>query len=74
MTHRRFVIMLMLRRIRGYQFKSEGKGPSRKNPIAFRPLDDRKEKLAEGVLPSPSADAVDLEQIGFAEMFEEKSD
>ncbi|KAL9128722.1 MAG: hypothetical protein Q9217_002655 [Psora testacea] len=61
-------------RIRGYQSKSEGKEPPRKNPVAYRSLNDRKERLAEVVLPSPSADAVDLEQVGFAEIFEEKGE
>lgn len=54
-------------RVRGYQFRSEGKGGPRKNPVAYRPLDDGKGKLAEAVLPSPDADAEDLEQQGFAE-------
>ncbi|KAL9102028.1 MAG: hypothetical protein Q9163_002783 [Psora crenata] len=58
-------------RIRGYQFKSDGKGVPRKNPIAYRSLNDRKERLAEAVLPSPGADAVDLEHLGFADIFEE---
>lgn len=59
--------MLTIHRIRGYQFRSEGKGGPRKNPIAYRPLDDGKEKLAEAALPSPEADAEDLELQGFAE-------
>ena len=54
-------------RIRGYQFKSEGKGEPRKNAPAYRSLDDTKEKLADAALPSPNADAQDLEQQGFAE-------
>lgn len=54
-------------RVRGYQFRSEGKGAPRKNPIAYRPLDDGREKLAEAVLPSPNASAEELEQPGFAE-------
>jgi len=41
----------MYYRVRGYQFKSE-KGESRKNPAAYRSLDDAKEKLAEAALPS----------------------
>ena len=52
--------MLTVYRIRGYQFRSEGKGGPRKNPIAYRSLDDGKENLAE-------ANATDLEQQGFAE-------
>lgn len=54
-------------RVRGYQFRSEGKGGPRKNQIAYRPLDDGKEKLAEAALPSPDADAEHLEEQGFAE-------
>ena len=59
--------MLTFCRIRGYQFRSEGKGGPRKNALAYRPLDDGKEKLAEAVLPSPDADAEGLELQGFAE-------
>ena len=58
--------MLTIYRVRGYQFRSEGKGGPRKNPIAYRSLDDGKNKLAEAALPSPNADADDLEQQGFA--------
>lgn len=53
--------------VRGYQFKSEGKGEPKKNPPAYRPLDDGKEKLAEAQMPSPDIDAHDMEQLGFAE-------
>ena len=53
---------------------SEGKGPSRKNPIAYHSLNDRKERVAEVVLPSQNADAVDLEHVGFAEIFEGKDE
>jgi queuine tRNA-ribosyltransferase subunit QTRTD1 len=56
----------MYYRVRGYHFKSE-KGESRKNPAAYRSLDDAKEKLAEAALPSPSVDAQDPEKHGFAE-------
>ena len=63
--------MLTLRRIRGYQFKSEGKATPRKNPIAYRSLNDRKEKFAESSLPSLNADAVDLEKVGFPDIFDE---
>lgn len=59
--------MLTFCRIRGYQFRSEGKGGPRKNSLAYRPLDDGKGKLAEAALPSPDADAEDLESQGFAE-------
>ena len=53
--------------MRGYQFKSVGGGEPRKNPLAYRGLDDDMEELAETALPSPSADAQDLEERGFAE-------
>lgn len=59
--------MLTIYRVRGYQFRSEGKGGPRKNPVAYRPLDDRKEKFPEPAFPGPEADAEDLEQQGFAE-------
>ena len=58
--------MLKIHRVRGYQFRSEGKGGPRKNPIAYRPLDDGKDTLAEAALPSPGADAENLEKQGFA--------
>lgn len=45
--------------------KSE-RGESRRNPRSYHPLDDEKEKLAEAPLPSPSADAEDIETGGFA--------
>ena len=54
-------------RVRGYQFKSEGPGESKKNPPAFRNLNDAQERLAEALPPTPSADAQDLEAQGFAE-------
>lgn len=59
---------LIVSRVRGYQFKSEGNGEPRKNPISYRVLDDTKEKLAEAALPSPGADAQDLEERGFADI------
>ncbi|KAL6722172.1 hypothetical protein ACLMJK_001279 [Lecanora helva] len=56
-------------RVRGYQFKTKGRGEPRKNPPAYRALNDRKENLADAnPLPSPGADALDLEELGFAEM------
>jgi len=58
---------LKINRVRGYQFKSEGKGESRRNLPAYRSLDDGKEKLAEAALPSSNADALDFEKQGFAE-------
>lgn len=57
-------------RVRGYQFKSDGKGERRKNPPAYRSLEDAKEKLAEVRMPSPDIDAHDMEQLGFAEILE----
>ncbi|KAH0545268.1 hypothetical protein FGG08_000567 [Glutinoglossum americanum] len=54
-------------RVRGYQFKSEGPGEPKKNALAYKTLDDAKEKLAEGVTPSPNVEAEDLEGRGFAE-------
>ena len=63
--------LLIFYRARGYQFKSEGKGEPRKNPVAYRSLNDREERLAEAVSPNPKSDAVDLEQVGFAEIFGE---
>ena len=62
--------MLMICRIRGYQFRSEGKGGPPKNPVAYRALDDGKDRLAEAALPGPNADAEDLEQQGFAKKME----
>lgn len=59
-------IALIKYRVRGYQFKSEGKGEARKNPPAYRSLDDGKEKQAEAALPNPNVDAEDLEKQGFA--------
>ena len=53
--------------VRGYQFKSEGPGVPKKNPLAYKTSDDAKEKLAEGVTPSPNVEADDLEGRGFAE-------
>ena len=57
--------------VRGYQFRSKGKGEPKKNPAPYRSLDDRTERLRESIRPGPKADAADLEQIGFAEMFQE---
>ncbi|KAI9763947.1 MAG: hypothetical protein M1840_008981 [Geoglossum simile] len=54
-------------RVRGYQFKSEGPGEPKKNALAYKTLDDTREKLAEGVTPSPNVEAQDLEDRGFAE-------
>jgi queuine tRNA-ribosyltransferase subunit QTRTD1 len=59
--------ILTCSRVRGYHFKTEGKGGPTKNPQPYRSLDDGKQKIMEASLPSPSADAEDLEQRGFAE-------
>lgn len=57
-----------MRRVRGYQFKSEGPGEPKKNPSAYRMLDDASERLADALaLPSPNADGEELEKQGFAE-------
>ena len=58
--------MLTIYRVRGYQFRSEGKGGPRKNPIAYRPLEDGEDRLAEAALPSPDTYAGNPEQQGFA--------
>jgi hypothetical protein len=33
--------------MRGYQFKSEGPGEAKKNPVTFTPLNERAEKQSE---------------------------
>ncbi|KAL8810804.1 MAG: hypothetical protein Q9200_002295 [Gallowayella weberi] len=53
-------------RLRGYQVKS-GPDEPRRNPQAFRSLDDTQERLAEAPVPSSDADGEDLEKHGFAE-------
>ncbi|KAL8659847.1 MAG: hypothetical protein Q9226_000212 [Calogaya cf. arnoldii] len=53
-------------RLRGYQVKS-GPAEPRRNPPAFRSLEDAQERLAEAPLPSSDADGEDLERRGFAE-------
>ncbi|KAG8529783.1 uncharacterized protein KY384_005264 [Bacidia gigantensis] len=58
-------------RIRGYQTKSEGKGEPRQNPKAYRSLNEQSRKLSEAAPLSQTAGAVDLEQLGFAQMFED---
>ena len=59
--------------VRGYQFKSEQSEP-RRNPPAYRALNDAKEKLAEAETLSVSADAGDLEKRGLGEGLGEKAD
>ncbi|KAF1991141.1 tRNA-guanine transglycosylase family protein [Aulographum hederae CBS 113979] len=58
-------------RVRGYQYRSERAGESKRNPSAFRMLDDGGEKLEEaqveeGAVPSPGVDERELEEKGFA--------
>ncbi|KAL8783224.1 MAG: hypothetical protein Q9213_004788 [Squamulea squamosa] len=53
-------------RLRGYQVKS-GPAEPRRNPQAFRSLEDAQERLAEAPLPSYDADGEDLEKQGFVE-------
>ena len=53
-------------RLRGYQSKS-GPAEPRRNPLAFRPMNDGQERLAESASPDPCADSEDLEKQGFAE-------
>ena len=54
-------------RVRGYQFKSEGPGESRKNSVAYESLNDVKEKLEEAASVPLNANAQELEERGFAE-------
>lgn len=57
--------------MRGYQYKSEGPGEAKKNPNAFRVLDDGTEKLKEAKEDIMSevnkVDAEELQERGFAE-------
>lgn len=52
--------------MRGYQFKSEGKGETRKNNVAYRNFDEEDQRFAGPVLPSPDETAQDLEGKDFA--------
>ncbi|KAK6410610.1 hypothetical protein LTR81_015242 [Elasticomyces elasticus] len=54
-------------RIRGYQFKSEGRGETKKNKAPFGRLHEVKEKLPDSALPDADASADVLEEHGFAE-------
>ena len=55
-------------RVRGYTFKSQGRGEPKKNAVAWsRGLNVGEEKLANSVLPDPHDDAGKLEEKGFAE-------
>ncbi|KKY28112.1 putative trna-guanine transglycosylase family protein [Diplodia seriata] len=55
-------------RLRGYHFTSSGPSEPKKNPSAYRMLDEGKEILAESSTPGSNADAKDLEEKGFAEV------
>ncbi|GME66355.1 Queuine tRNA-ribosyltransferase-like protein [Neofusicoccum parvum] len=55
-------------RLRGYQFTSSGPGEAKKNPSAYKMLDERKEVLEESITPGSGTDAKDLEEKGFAEV------
>ena len=60
-------------RMRGYTFKSVGKGEPRKNPVAWsRDLNDGTENLAEDVLPDSKDDAGDLKEKDFAKKSEKE--
>jgi len=60
--------------VRGYQYKSEGGGEPKKNPSAYRMLDEGKEKVAEApVMPSSEVDGEELEKKGFAEVMDKPS-
>lgn len=58
-------------RVRGYQFRSEGPGEPKRNPAAYKNLNDQSESLAkaqtEGAVPDAGIDAVALEEKGFGE-------
>ena len=51
--------------------RSEGKCEAKRNDAPYHSLSDRKEAIKEAIPPSSMADAVDLEQVGFAELFED---
>ncbi|GAB7342951.1 hypothetical protein MBLNU457_g1056t1 [Dothideomycetes sp. NU457] len=58
-------------RVRGYQFRSEGPGEAKRNPAAYRNLNDQSETLAEaqnqGPIPDGGIDGQELEEKGFGE-------
>lgn len=56
-------------RIRGYQMKSVGGGEPKKNHKAYGRLDDAVQKLAEAEsgIATPTGDASELDEHGFAE-------
>jgi queuine tRNA-ribosyltransferase len=53
-------------RVRGYQYKSEGPGETKKNAVPYTLLEDGRETNAEASLSNAAADAEDLENKGFA--------
>lgn len=62
------IMLTMFCRVRGYQFKSEGPGESKKNAKVFQVYDQSGESLAETpAVPSPVTNAGTLESQGFAE-------
>ncbi|KAG8627770.1 hypothetical protein KVT40_003643 [Elsinoe batatas] len=54
-------------RVRGYQFKSEGPGEVKRNPAAYKTLNDAEEKIAETADSNPISDVKDIEGAGLAE-------
>ncbi|KAI9740513.1 MAG: hypothetical protein M1834_005093 [Cirrosporium novae-zelandiae] len=54
-------------RVRGYQFKSIGGGEPKKNVLAFRTLDDTKNKVADEGILSPNDDVKYLDEQGITE-------
>lgn len=57
-------------RLRGYQYRSEGPGETKRNPTVFNRLDDVAAKVAESADTNPIADVKDVEATGFAEKSE----
>ena len=55
------VRMLIVRRVRGYQFKSTGPGEPRKNPVAYRSLDDASEPAADALDSAAAAGSRDAD-------------
>lgn len=55
-------------RVRGYQYKAEGPGETKKNAVAFKhALNDGRKKIAEAASLAGDVDAWELEGKGFAE-------
>ncbi|KAF2153349.1 tRNA-guanine transglycosylase [Myriangium duriaei CBS 260.36] len=57
-------------RVRGYQYRSQGPGESKRNPAGFKTLDDAAEKVAESAGNNPVNDVKDVEGAGLAEKVE----